>query len=101
MTREPKPPKLTLAKARAEHARLQAEIAEHDRRYHGEDAPTISDADYDALRRPVRAYVSGPAAVSAAALLIFGARSSEAQYAAQLYPYCALSASTGATQTRP
>jgi DNA ligase (NAD+) len=44
-------PKLTLAKAREEHARLQAEIAEHDRRYHGEDAPIISDADYDALRR--------------------------------------------------
>jgi len=44
-------PKLTLAKARAEHARLQAEIAEHDRRYHGLDAPTISDAEYDALRR--------------------------------------------------
>jgi DNA ligase (NAD+) len=51
MTKEPKAPKLTLAKAREEHARLQAEIAEHDRRYHGEDAPTISDADYDALRR--------------------------------------------------
>ena len=44
-------PKLTLARAREEHARLQAEIAEHDRRYHGEDAPTISDAEYDALRR--------------------------------------------------
>ena len=44
-------PKLTLAKAREEHARLQAEIAEHDRRYHGEDAPIISDAEYDALRR--------------------------------------------------
>src|SRR5277367_1557099 len=43
--------KLTLAKAREEHARLQAEIAEHDRRYHGEDAPTISDAEYDTLRR--------------------------------------------------
>ena len=51
MTAEPKPPKLTLARAREEHARLQAEIAEHDRRYHGEDAPTISDADYDGLRR--------------------------------------------------
>ena len=46
-----KAPKLTLAKARAEHARLGAEIAEHDRRYHGEDAPTISDAEYDELRR--------------------------------------------------
>jgi DNA ligase (NAD+) len=51
MTKEPKALKLTLAKAREEHARLQAEIAEHDRRYHGEDAPTISDAEYDALRR--------------------------------------------------
>ena len=37
--------------ARAEHRRLGAEIAEHDRRYHGEDAPTITDAEYDALRR--------------------------------------------------
>jgi DNA ligase (NAD+) len=37
--------------ARAEHARLGAELAEHDRRYHQEDAPVISDADYDALRR--------------------------------------------------
>jgi DNA ligase (NAD+) len=51
MTKEPKAPKLTLANAREEHARLQGEIAEHDRRYHGLDAPIISDADYDALRR--------------------------------------------------
>ncbi len=43
--------KPTLAKARTEHARLGAEIAEHDRRYHGEDQPTISDAEYDDLRR--------------------------------------------------
>ena len=50
-TPEKKPARLTLAKARAEHARLGSEIAEHDRRYHGEDQPTISDAEYDELRR--------------------------------------------------
>ncbi len=37
--------------AAREMARLAAEIADHDRRYHGEDAPVISDADYDALVR--------------------------------------------------
>ncbi|HYF55892.1 MAG TPA: NAD-dependent DNA ligase LigA [Salinarimonas sp.] len=41
--------------AREEHQRLAQEIAEHDRRYHGEDAPIISDAEYDALRRRVDA----------------------------------------------
>ena len=41
---------LTEKQANAEHARLEAEIAEHDRRYYQEDAPTVSDAAYDALR---------------------------------------------------
>lgn len=42
---------LTPAEARAEHEALGAEIAEHDRRYYEEDAPTVSDAEYDALRK--------------------------------------------------
>jgi DNA ligase (NAD+) len=42
---------LTEAQAKAELARLAAEIGEHDRRYYQEDAPTVSDADYDTLRR--------------------------------------------------
>ena len=35
---------LTEKQAKAEHARLQAEIAGHDRRYYQDDAPTVSDA---------------------------------------------------------
>jgi DNA ligase (NAD+) len=42
---------LDLAAARVEHEALGREIAEHDERYYGQDAPSISDAEYDALRR--------------------------------------------------
>ncbi|HEU0223564.1 MAG TPA: NAD-dependent DNA ligase LigA, partial [Paracoccaceae bacterium] len=43
--------KLTEAEAEAELARLARLIAEADIAYHREDAPRISDAEYDALRR--------------------------------------------------
>jgi DNA ligase (NAD+) len=42
---------LTESAARAELDRLTAELARHDALYHSEDAPEISDADYDALKR--------------------------------------------------
>lgn len=42
---------LSEAEAMAELAHLAAEIARHDEAYHRNDAPEVSDADYDALRR--------------------------------------------------
>jgi DNA ligase (NAD+) len=45
------PDALSEAQAKAEHKRLAAEIAGHDRRYYQDDAPTVSDAEYDALRQ--------------------------------------------------
>jgi DNA ligase (NAD+) len=41
---------LTAKQAKVEHARLTAEIAQHDKRYYQEDRPSITDAEYDALR---------------------------------------------------
>ena len=42
---------LSESQAREELDRLTAELARHDALYHGQDAPQISDADYDALKR--------------------------------------------------
>ena len=41
---------LTEAEARIELARLAMDIGYHDARYYQDDAPELSDADYDALR---------------------------------------------------
>src|SRR5689334_14393370 len=44
-------PDLSEKQAKAEHARLHAELTEHDKRYYQDDKPTVSDAEYDALRK--------------------------------------------------
>src|SRR6266404_641134 len=43
--------RLSKAEAKVELKRLALEIERHDKHYYQEDAPKISDADYDALRR--------------------------------------------------
>src|SRR6478752_4656217 len=45
------PVDLTKAQAEAELKRLVIEIAAHDKRYYQQDSPTVTDAEYDALRR--------------------------------------------------
>src|SRR5215468_8740362 len=42
---------LTKAQAKVEHKRLALELEGHDRRYYQEDAPAITDAEYDTLRQ--------------------------------------------------
>ncbi len=45
---------MTAEDVRAEHARLTAEINHHRALYYNEEAPELSDADYDALERQLR-----------------------------------------------
>ena len=47
--------RLTIEAARTEWARIAAEVARANKAYHTEDAPEISDADYDALKRRLQA----------------------------------------------
>jgi DNA ligase (NAD+) len=42
---------LTRAQAKVEHVRLTLEIERHDQAYYQDDAPKVSDAEYDALRQ--------------------------------------------------
>ena len=42
---------LTKAEAKVEHKRLTLEIERHDKAYYQEDAPKVSDAEYDTLRQ--------------------------------------------------
>jgi DNA ligase (NAD+) len=56
MVAKPKPKKLsdvaglTQAQAKVEYKRLALELEGHDRRYYQDDAPSVTDAEYDALR---------------------------------------------------
>jgi hypothetical protein len=48
---------LTEEQAAREYVRLSSEIAAHDKSYYQDDVPTISDADYDALKRRRKALI--------------------------------------------
>jgi DNA ligase (NAD+) len=41
---------LTKAQAKVEHMRLTLELEGHDKRYYQDDAPSVTDAEYDTLR---------------------------------------------------
>src|SRR3977135_1094270 len=59
MAKKPKTPTdvdtLTKAQGKVELKRLALEIESHDKHYYQDDAPKISDAEYDALRQRVNA----------------------------------------------
>ena len=43
--------KLTKPQAKVELMRLALELEGHDKRYYQDDAPSVTDAEYDALRQ--------------------------------------------------
>jgi DNA ligase (NAD+) len=43
--------KISKTQAKVEHMRLALELEGHDKRYYQDDAPSVSDAEYDALRQ--------------------------------------------------
>src|SRR6202000_1843547 len=57
MIAKAKPKKLTdvadlsRAQAKVEHMRLALELEGHDKRYYQDDAPSVTDAEYDKLRQ--------------------------------------------------
>jgi len=68
---------LTAMEAMMEHQALAAEIADHDLRYHQQDAPIIADADYDRLRQRLGAIEALYPALSAPVSSAVGAKQSE------------------------
>ena len=68
---------LTALEAMMEHQALAEEIAGHDLRYHQQDAPVISDADYDRLRQRLVAIEALHPGLVAAASTAVGAKPAE------------------------
>ncbi len=64
---------LSEAEAASEHRRLTAAIREADVHYHQEDAPDITDADYDALRKRMNAIEARFPGLSSEASIAVGA----------------------------
>jgi len=85
----------------ARAAALRAEITEHDRRYYEEDAPTVSDAEYDALFRELAAIESAyPALITADSPTqrVSGARAAEFAPVVHRVPMLSIRTETDTTE---
>jgi DNA ligase (NAD+) len=82
---------LSPLEAEIEHKHLADTLAEHDRRYHTEDAPTISDAEYDVLRARLNALEAAfPYLVSTAGTVVGAAPSSKFSKVRHVVPMLSL-----------